>query len=467
MDDAIKKDLLKTIPKVDEILNLFHTDAPYSLKLKAVREAIAQTRQNILSGIITENVTNDGVLKLSAYILSLIEKPSLKRVVNATGVVVHTNLGRSLLPEYLLQDLAEIANLYSNLEYNLELGKRGSRYTHVEDILCELTGAEAGLVVNNNAAAVLIILDTMANGKEVIVSRGELVEIGGSFRVPDVMKKSNAILKEIGTTNRTHLHDYENAVTPETALFMKVHQSNFHIMGFTKMVAVKELKEISFKTNIPIFEDLGSGSFVDFSKYGMKYEPTVQDTIKQGADIVSFSGDKLLGGPQAGIIVGNKEHINKIKKNPLNRALRIDKLTLVALERILLLYRDMDRAVKTIPTLKMLTYSQQELRHKADFLNNKISGLNLELFQNEVCETISKVGGGALPHQALKTFAIKLMPEKGISANNMEEYLRDYKIPVIVRIEEDSIIMDVRTIQDTDIDVILNALTAFNKEQSV
>lgn len=467
MDDSIKKNLLKTIPKVDEILNLFNTESPYSLKLKAVREAISQIRQNILTGIITQNVTNDDVIKLAIYILSLFEKPSLRRVVNATGVVVHTNLGRSLLPESLLKDLAEIASLYSNLEYNLEQGKRGSRYVHVEDILCELTGGEAGLVVNNNAAAVLIILDTMAKEKEVIVSRGELVEIGGSFRVPDVMQKSAAILKEIGTTNRTHLHDYENAVTSETALFMKVHQSNFHIMGFTKMVAVKELKALSLKTNIPIFEDLGSGSFVDFSKYGMKYEPTVQDAIKQGADIVSFSGDKLLGGPQAGIIVGKKEYINKIKKNPLNRALRIDKLTLVALERILMLYRDMNRAIRTIPTLRMLTYSHQELREKAELLNKKISELKLEIIQNEVCETISKVGGGALPHQILKTFAIKLVPKIGVSANSMEIYLRTYSIPVIVRIEEDSIIMDVRTIQEADITIILDVLMAFNKEKSV
>jgi len=467
MDDILKKDLLKTIPKVDEILNLFYTDVPYSLKLKAVREAISQTRQNILNGIITQNVTNDDVINLAAYILFLIEKPSLRRVVNATGVVVHTNLGRSLLPEFLLKDLVETASLYSNLEYNLELGKRGSRYVHVEEILCELTGAEAGLVVNNNAAAVLIILDTMAKGKEVIVSRGELVEIGGSFRVPDVMKKSNAILKEIGTTNRTHLHDYENAVTPETALFMKVHQSNFYIMGFTKIVSVKELKELSLKTGIPVFEDLGSGSFVDFSKYGMKYEPTVQDAVKQGADIVSFSGDKLLGGPQAGIIVGKKEYINKIKKNPLNRALRIDKLTLVSLERTLMLYRDMDRAVKTIPTLRMLTYSLEELRARADALNNKISGLKLEIIQNEVCETISKVGGGALPHQMLKSFAIKLIPQKGISVNNMEEFFRAYKIPVIVRIEEDSVLMDVRTIQSDDTGVILDVLAVYEKEKSL
>ena len=292
-------------------------------------------------------------------------KNNLVSIINCTGVVLHTNLGRSLLCKEALQNITNVSSGYSNLEYNIAKGSRGIRYSAVENLLCELTGAEAAIAVNNNAGAVLLCLNSLADNKEVIVSRGELVEIGGSFRIPDVMTKSNAILKEVGTTNRTHPKDYTNAISGNTGLFLKVHTSNYQIEGFTTNVAVPDLVAIGSKHGIPVMEDLGSGTLIDFSKYGFTYEPTVKEAVKSGADIISFSGDKLLGGPQAGIILGKKEIIDIIKSNPLTRALRIDKLTLAALEATLRLYKDENSVIKKIPTLKMLTEPYNNIRRKA------------------------------------------------------------------------------------------------------
>jgi L-seryl-tRNA(Ser) seleniumtransferase len=291
--------------------------------------------------------------------------PNLKPVVNATGVVVHTNLGRSLLPETVVENIAVIAGRYSTLEYDLDAGKRGSRHAIVEDLLCEISGCQAAMAVNNNAGAVLLCLETFARSKEVIVSRGELVEIGGSFRVPDVMAKSGGILKEVGTTNRTHLRDYENAIGDNTALLLKVHRSNYSVIGFTAEVSLRELVELGAGHGVPVMEDLGSGTFIDFSKYGLVKEPTVQESVAAGTDIVTFSGDKLLGGPQAGIIVGKKSIVDQIKQNPLARALRLDKMTLAALESTLRLYRDEEKAVGMIPTLRMLTMKIGDIETRA------------------------------------------------------------------------------------------------------
>ena len=289
---------------------------------------------------------------------------------------------------------SQIAGRYSNLEYDLGAGRRGSRYSSVEDILCEISGAEAGMVVNNNAAAVLLCLETLARGKEVIVSRGELVEIGGSFRVPDVMAKSGGILKEVGTTNRTHLHDYENALDENTALMLKVHRSNYSVIGFTAEVSLKELVELGTKHGLPVMEDLGSGTFIDFSKYGLVKEPTVQESVTAGVDVVTFSGDKLLGGPQAGIIVGKKQIVDQIKKNPLARALRIDKMTLAALETTLRLYRDEDQAVGLIPTLRMLTMDSIELANRASRLADDLNAIGGSRLEINLVELSSKAGGG-------------------------------------------------------------------------
>ena len=354
--------LLRKLPGVDHLLTLaaedvFFKNIPPVVVVNSIRSVIDNNRQAILN---EDSSINDNSLSdphLIDAVKDAVQKamtPNLRSTINATGVVVHTNLGRSLLAAEVVENLITIASRYSNLEYNLNIGKRGSRYSSVEDLICEISGAEAAMVVNNNAGAVLLCLETLARDKEVVVSRGELVEIGGSFRVPDVMAKSGGILREVGTTNRTHLRDYENAITPSTGLLLKVHTSNYSVVGFTAEVSLPELVDLGAAHQLPVMEDLGSGTFIDFSKYGLLKEPTVQESVTAGADVITFSGDKLLGGPQSGIIVGKKGVIDRIKKNPITRALRIDKLTLAALESTLRLYRDEDKAARIIPTLRMI-----------------------------------------------------------------------------------------------------------------
>ncbi len=419
------------------------------------RQTLDRLREQIKAGTLdSSNVLSlDNVVALVCKGLEKRLRPSLRPLINATGVVVHTNLGRSLLPEEVFQQIFEVAVNYSNLEYDLEAGKRGSRYSHVEELLCELTGAESALVVNNNAAAVLLTLETLARGKEVIVSRGELVEIGGSFRIPDVMARSGAILKEVGATNRTHLRDYENAINENTALLMKVHQSNFAVVGFTSKVSMSELKELGKRHNIPVIEDLGSGNLVDLTPYGFMHEPTVQESLRAGADLVSFSGDKMLGGPQAGIIVGKAELVDKIKKNPMNRAVRIDKLTLAGLEAILAIYRRPEEALRRIPTLRMLSMSYEETKKLASRLARRIKRLKIPGVQVGYRDTISRVGGGAMPLQELKSRGVTLSftdSNKKIDAATVERRLRAGEPPVIVRIEDDEILMDLRTIREKE-----------------
>ena len=458
--DKQAKDYLRNIPAVDEVLRfkkigVLLEEYPRKLVVEAIREVLAKKREDILkNGVATlEEAT------ISEEVGKRVEEKSedsLKRVINATGVVIHTNLGRSLLPKSAISHLIEVAKYYNNLEFDLEMGKRGLRYSHVEPLLCELTGAEAAMVVNNNAGAVFLILNTLAYGKRVIVSRGELIEIGGSFRIPDVMKSSGAILVEVGTTNRTHLYDYENAIDEETALLLKVHMSNYKIVGFTKDVPLEELVELGKRYSIPVGEDLGSGNFIMLSKYGLEKEPTVQEVISAGVDVVSFSGDKLLGGPQAGIVLGRKKFIDKIKKNPINRALRIDKFTLAALESTLKLYRDEGLAIKEIPTLRLLTIPKKTLYMRARRLKNrlsKIGGLSVQ-----IKEGISRVGGGALPIQTLPTFVVAIRPI-GTSLVRFEERLRYGKPPIIGRIEGDEVLLDMRTVQDEDLPLIPKVIT--------
>ncbi|MGB9712918.1 MAG: L-seryl-tRNA(Sec) selenium transferase [Dissulfurimicrobium sp.] len=460
---GVQKKLLKQLPKVDMLMDDLPVGAPHGLKLRAARETAASLREVILAGGFTDgqDILDPEHIKRLLYLkFDALNRPSLRPVVNATGVVVHTNLGRSLLPRCIFKDLLEIAGRYSNLEYNLDSGGRGNRYSHVEDLLCELTGAEAALVVNNNAAAVLIILETLAKGKEVVVSRGELVEIGGSFRIPDVMSRSGAILKEVGTTNKTHLKDYESAIGPDTALLLKVHQSNFSIIGFTKSVPITELTELGSRCGISVYEDLGSGVLIDLSRYGLMHEPTVQEALKAGVSVVSFSGDKLLGGPQAGIIVGRKEIIEKIKANPLNRAVRIDKLTLCALEGVLRLYRDPEKAVKTIPTLDFLTQDLRAIQTRAKRLLASLKALKIDGLGLGLKETISMAGGGSLPLERLRSVAVTVKTSMGLaSIADMERLLRKNDPPVIVRTEDDAILMDARTILPDDIPIITTAVS--------
>jgi L-seryl-tRNA(Ser) seleniumtransferase len=355
-----------------------------------------------------------------------------------------------------LDRLQLIGSGYSNLEYDLEAGKRGSRYVHAEAILCEITGAEAALVVNNNAGAVVLVLNTLAQGKEVVVSRGQLVEIGGSFRIPDIMSRSGARLREVGCTNRTHLSDYEGAIGPETALLLDVHASNYQIVGFTAEVGLEELVELGGKHEVPVMEDLGSGCFVDVTPFGLQGEPLVQDTVRSGADVITFSGDKLLGGTQAGIILGKREFIAKLRRNPLTRALRVDKLTLAALEATLRLYRDEDTAIQAIPTLNMIATDIKTLEDRARGL---VEALRANIPESIVVTTMdgsSMVGGGALPTQTLPTKLVAIS-SKEASAARLEAYFRGCVPPIIGRVEQELFLLDVRTLQPGDEEAIVAA----------
>ena len=335
-------------------------------------------------------------------------------------------------------------------------GKRGSRYDHLVDIIKQLTGAEDVLIVNNNAAAVLLVLNTMAKDGEVVVSRGELVEVGGSFRISSIMEIGSGRLVEVGSTNKTHIQDYKDAISENTKAIMKVHTSNYRILGFTESVEIDELKRQEEFKDIPIIEDLGSGVFIDLSKYGLSYEPTVIDSIKKGADVVTFSGDKMLGGPQAGIIVGKKKYIEKMKKNQLTRALRVDKMTIAALEATLRIYLDEEDAIKSIPTLRMITYSIEELEIKATILLSKIIDLNIDA-EVEKEKGISQVGGGSMPLERLDTYVITIKPNK-FSVSYLEKRLRNSESHIIGRINEDKYILDVRTIEKDEFDFIIKEL---------
>ncbi len=476
MSPSLRQQLLRKIPSVDEIVSRPEMSDllkihPRHLVVEAVRKRLGRLREEILD--------ENGSRELSDSLFSFenlyplfqedIEdqtRPRLRRVINATGVVIHTNLGRAPLHPSAIEHLIEVSKTYSNLEYDLDRGERGSRYAHVEEILCRLSGAESALVVNNNAGAVLLVLNTLAEGKEVIVSRGELVEIGGAFRIPDVMKRSGALLREVGTTNRTHFTDYQKAIGPQTALLLKVHTSNFRVLGFTSEVSLQDLVQLGKEHQLPVVDDLGSGCLVDLTQYGLEKEPTVQETIKTGVDAVTISGDKLLGGPQAGIILGRKKFLERFKSNPLTRALRIDKLTLAALESTLLLYFDEKRAMEEIPTLQMLSLDTGKLKRRGKRLLKRFSGGTEKKAVFTLKEDVSQVGGGALPLQELPTVVVAIKPLE-VSVNSLEENLRKGDPPIISRISKDELILDMRTVFDEEIPLLATgiekALTHFAK----
>jgi len=435
-------------------------------KISQVATRLVDEMRNKIAELLPEEFVDDVVIRRLRTMLDEDVEPNLKRVINATGVVLHTNLGRALLSEDSIKMMSEAAQSYNNLELNLETGKRGSRYSHVEELLCELTGAEAAMVVNNNAAAVLLILREMADGGEVIVSRGELVEIGGSFRVSEVMQESRATLVEVGTTNKTHLYDYERSITENTKLLLKVHTSNYRIVGFTESVSSDELALLGKQHDVPIYEDLGSGMLYDLKNFQIGDEPTVQEVVKSGVDIVSFSGDKLLGGPQAGIIVGRKKYIDRIKKNQLNRALRIDKFTIAALQATLLHYVKQEYA--KIPTLQMIIESEAILLNKANMLANNLSKLNeitdsldkseLDIrLDIKVEKNFSQIGGGALPLEQLPTYVVSVGIE-GISIAHVVESLRKATNPVIPRVYQERILFDVRTIAEAELQLVVDSI---------
>lgn len=471
-----EKNLFTLIPKVDDMLDKDEIKEllkyiPRKTVLDTIRLVIEDLRNNIKAKKLTEEEIIKEIENISQRIVHKADEKNaykLKRVVNATGVVIHTNLGRSLINEKIMDNIKEIAINYSNLEYDLDTGSRGSRYSHLEEIISEITGGEAAMVVNNNAAAVILVLSTIAKGKEVIVSRGELIEIGGSFRIPDVMEQSGASLVEIGTTNKTHLWDFENAINENTGALLKVHTSNYRVLGFTSNVDSEELFELKEKYNLPLIEDLGSGVLIDLSKYGIEYEPTVQESLKKGVDIVTFSGDKLLGGPQVGIIVGKKKFIQEMKRNPLTRAFRVDKFTISALEATLRYYLDEGVAAKEIPTLAMLSMSKHEIEKKATILKARIvDKIQSELLKIDIEDNFSEVGGGSLPLEKLPTKCIVLTLDN-LSTQEFENNLRKFRIPIITRLYKDKVYMDLRTIREEEFDIVVEGLNfALNRIKGV
>ena len=452
---------LRSLPSVDQLLRVLAgrpdvAAIPRARLTALVREALDAERRRILR----ERGTPADAEALAARVAAAVRQAglfSLRPVINATGVVLHTNLGRALLSPPALERMTAVAAAYSNLELDLASKERGSRYSHVEAVLRRLTGAEDALVVNNNAAAVLLALETLAHGREVIVSRGELIEIGGEFRIPDIMLRSGAVLREVGATNRTHLRDYADAVTAETALLLKVHTSNYRVVGFTAEVSSRELVELGRERGIPVMEDLGSGSLVDLRPWGFPYEPTVQETVSAGVDLVSFSGDKLLGGPQAGIMVGRRAIVSRLKKNPWNRALRIDKFTIAALEATLYAY-EAGTALETVPTLAMLTEPLAGVRSRARRVLRRLAPEVRQRLAASIVDDHGKVGGGALPTVELPTAALAV----GSSADatmRLDEALRVGDPSVVGRIAHDRLYLDCRTVLPAQVSLLAAALT--------
>lgn len=453
----------RNIPKVDSLMENEKIRGLLNITSReAVLECVRNATEEIRVFINNSNNEDEIIAEIKNIIDKIINDVhrllsfNMKRVINGTGTILHTNLGRAVISKEAAQRLYNIVTGYSNLEFDLDKGNRGSRYSHFENIICRITGAEAAIAVNNNASAVLLILSSLAKGYEVIVSRGELVEIGGSFRIPDVMKQSQARLVEVGTTNKTHLYDYEQNITDETAALLKVHTSNYKIVGFTESVTIEELSILGKKHNIPVIEDIGSGVLVDLSKYGLTYEPTVQNSIKAGADIVCFSGDKLLGGPQAGIIVGKKQYIDKIKKHPLNRALRIDKFTAAILESVFHEYIDEEKAINNIPVLKMINKNAEDVRMDAEKLAGKLKEMS-EFIEISIEECLSQVGGGSLPLERIKSYSVSVKP-KTMSCAYFERKLRNAEVPIIGRVVNDTFHIDLRTVLEEEDQIIYDEI---------
>ncbi len=443
-------DLLRQLPQISKVIERFRGTAPENLIKKVARQVIEKYRREIKEG---KRKSLEGLYPEIEREIEKLKKPRLRRVINATGIVINTNLGRSPLHPEALEAIKEVALGYSNLEYDLEKGTRGNRNAHIEEILCELTGSESAFVVNNNAGAVYLVLNTLALDREVVISRGELVEIGGSFRIPDIMSRSGSILREVGTTNKTRLKDYEEAIGENTALLMKVHRSNFYMEGFVEEVPIKELSKLAKEKGIPLYYDAGSGLIHDLKNYGLD-EPSFSECLSQGADIVSGSGDKLLGGPQAGIILGKKELIERIKKNPMSRALRIDKLTLSALEATLRLYAE--GRYSEIPALNMILQDEKTIKKRALKLKRKLS--SLKEIEVSILKDRASPGGGSLPKLELPTYCVAIThPE--LSPDKLSELLRNSDPPLIGRVKEGKLLLDLRTVRDHEIDLIPRSIS--------
>ncbi len=446
---------VEIVTKSSDIRPLFEKHSRERI-VDAIRRVIDSFREAILKSEEVD-VSTEKILSHVEKLLKNEDTPSLKRVINATGTVIHTNLGRAELPGCAVDAIGRAASGTVNLEYDIEKGKRGSRDTHLEELICRLTGAEAATVVNNNAAAVLLVLSSLAKRKEVIVSRGELVEIGGSFRIPDVIRASGCKLVETGTTNKTRIEDYRSAITPKTGVLLKVHTSNYKIIGFTESAGLDSLAALGKESSLPVVEDLGSGAVIDLSEYGLPKEPVVSERIALGADIVTFSGDKLLGGPQAGIIAGKKELIIKINKNPLKRALRVDKLTIAALESVLKLYLDQDKLLSELPTLHYLSKSMEEMRIIAAEAAEKLKSCFGNEAEIDLRDDVAEPGSGALPGETISSVTIA-MRHKRLSPNKLAKLFRENDPPIIGRVNNDLFLLDLRCIDKSD-DLILVSKT--------
>ena len=458
-----RQTLLRQLPAIDRLLNtaplqeLSGRHAHAQLRI-AAQQAVDELRRRLLAGgEPLPDLAPAAVARLAAEFLNALETPSLRRVLNLTGTVLHTNLGRAPLAESALQAVVAVSRGYSTLEYDLTEGRRGERHVHVEELLCRLTGAESALAVNNNAGAVLLALSALAGGKSALVSRGELIEIGGSFRIPEIMAAGGVRLVEVGATNKTHLNDFAKAIGPDTALILKVHTSNYRILGFTSTVAGEELAALGHERGIPVLEDLGSGLLIDLTTLGLPREPTVRESLTTGIDLVTFSGDKLLGGPQAGLIAGRKELVDRLKKHPLARALRLDKMTLAALEATLRLYLDPQRALQEVPTLRQLAIPAVELQQRCHALLARLQSTAGDRATLEIVTSTATVGGGAMPLAELPGFAIAVTPHR-FSLQQLTERLRRCDPPVIARVQDERLLLDPRTLLPGEEELLATAL---------
>jgi len=450
----MNQQLLRKLPKIDDllrssVLEQLREEYPEQTIADGARQVIADLRAGIVNGSVDTLPDEDVLLDRITKRIRAAARPSMHTVINGTGIVLHTNLGRACMSEKAARAAYDAACRYSTLEYNVATGSRGLRYSHVESLICRLTGAESALVVNNNAAAVLLVLSAMTTGGQVPVSRGELVEIGGSFRVPEIMEACGAQLKEVGTTNKTHLFDYERAITPETKALMKVHTSNYRIVGFTEKPSLAEMVELGHRYELPVIEDLGSGCLVNLEQFGLHDEPTVQESVKAGVDVVTFSGDKLLGGPQAGIIVGKKQYLDMMKRHPLTRAMRVDKMTLAALEATLRSYADC--LWNEVPTMAMLAASSDELKEKAGILLDQLRQAEVSA---HLVAVEGQVGGGSVPTQTMPSWAVALEGD----VESLEKKLRLGENTIVGRIHDGKYLLDVRTIWMEDFPLIVRAL---------
>jgi L-seryl-tRNA(Ser) seleniumtransferase len=465
--------VLRSLPSIERLLerplaSQLSVDLSREQVRDLLREITGELREHLSNGTHSPDLSTQSLTELVERRLEVraaeCAQPSLRRVINATGVIIHTNLGRAPLATRAIEAISEAGAHYSNLEYDLKLGERGHREAHCQELLARLAGSESAVLANNNAAAVLLVLNTLAEGGEVIVSRGELIEIGGSFRIPDVMEKSGARLREVGTTNRTRISDYERAINEQTKLILRVHPSNYRIIGFTERPTVQQIAELALRAGVPSFEDLGSGCLIDLTPYGVKGEPVVAESLKGGISVVSFSGDKMLGGPQAGIIAGAREIVDKIRRNPLMRAVRADKMTYAALEATLRLY-DRGDAVSEVPVLRAIASTLEKIGERAARLCEAIAQLTKGRLNASLEDGGSVIGGGSAPEVSLPTVLVALKGDS-MSAAGIEERLRSYRVPIITRTERDRVLIDLRTVAEDDERIMLDAIATLAQPSS-